>query len=143
MTGDMGVADQIEQTGVFPRAIGNGLPKAFMGDAQHPTHQRDGVFCPMFDHEAGLHLGSLAKYRAAFFGRSRSSSTRPAPGPEIEGSSSSRRAVPSIAAQIDPEKPNLHGDFRRIRTTSGSQYAVWNPMRTFIAEARVGPLSAS
>lgn len=43
---------------------------------QNPAHQRKGAVTTDLDHEGVLHSGSLAKYRAAFFERSRSSSSR-------------------------------------------------------------------
>ena len=80
MTCAVGIADEIEQAGIFPGVIAHRLvqPGVKTG-ARHPqdaAHQRDGVVIAVLVHEAVLHSGSLAKYRAAFFNKSRSSSVR-------------------------------------------------------------------
>ncbi|SYD58726.1 Uncharacterised protein [Klebsiella pneumoniae] len=46
------------------------------GNTQHPTHRHDTPYSAVLIDKAVLQSGSLAKYRAAFFSMSRSSSVR-------------------------------------------------------------------
>ena len=76
----VGSANEIEQPGIFPGVIAyrpvQPCVETRAGNTQNSAHQGDRVFVTVLVHEAVLHSGSLAKYRAAFFKRSRSSSTR-------------------------------------------------------------------
>lgn len=80
MTARMGVPDELQQSGILDVAIRYRGMKPSMksgpGNPQDTAHQRDGIVMPVLIHKAVLHSGCLAKYRAAFFCRSRSSSTR-------------------------------------------------------------------
>lgn len=80
MTARIGVPDELPQSGILDVAIRyRGMKpsiKSGPGNPQDMAHQRDGTVMPVLIHEAVLHSGCLAKYRAALFSRSRSSSTR-------------------------------------------------------------------
>ena len=77
-TSQVGGADELEQPGIFLGVIAHRLvqPRVESGAShlQHAAHRGDPEFMAVLVHEAVLHSGSLAKYRAAFFRRSRSSS---------------------------------------------------------------------
>lgn len=79
-TGHIGVTDQVQQAAVFSFAVGDRLVQPLIepgtSNPQYPAHRGDRMLVAMLVDEAVLHSGSLAKYRAAFFRMSRSSSKR-------------------------------------------------------------------
>src|SRR5690348_6749089 len=78
--GDVRVADHAQQALIFDGSLRHGcvqpLIETAARDTQHSAHYLDPKLATVIVDEAVLHSGSLAKYRAAFFRMSRSSSVR-------------------------------------------------------------------